>query len=139
MEIKIFNKLPDSAKMIRDEVFVKEQGFIDEYDEKDDIASHIVLFDGNEPIATLRLYETDEPGVFMFGRIAVVKSQRKGGVGRKIMSAAEEYVHSKGGKKVILHAQLQAKGFYEKAGYKVFGELEYEQDCPHVWMEKKIV
>ena len=45
MEIKIYNQLPDEAKEIRLEVFVKEQGFEEEFDDIDETAAHIVLFD----------------------------------------------------------------------------------------------
>ena len=41
MEIKIYNQLPDEAKEIRLEVFVKEQGFEEEFDDIDETAAHI--------------------------------------------------------------------------------------------------
>ena len=47
METKIYNQLPDEAKEIRLEVFVKEQGFEEEFDDIDKTAAHIVLFDGD--------------------------------------------------------------------------------------------
>ena len=37
---------------------------------------------------------------------------------------------------VCLHAQLQAKPFYEKLGFKAYGEIDYDEDCPHTWMKK---
>ena len=48
MEVKIYNNLPDEAKEIRLEVFVKEQGFEEEFDDIDETAAHIVLFDGSQ-------------------------------------------------------------------------------------------
>lgn len=136
MEIKVYNKLPDEAKRIREEVFVKEQGFTDEYDEIDEKCIHIVLFD-KEAVSTCRIYEKT-PGEFMFGRLAVLKELRKGGNGRKLVCAAEEEARKNGGKSMILHAQLHAKGFYEKLGFSSVDEIDSEQGCPHIWMRKEI-
>ena len=55
MEVKIYNKLPDEAKELRLEVFVKEQGFEEEFDDIDETAAHIVLFDGARPVGVCRL------------------------------------------------------------------------------------
>ena len=38
----------------------------------------------------------------------------------------------------LLAAQLQARGFYEKQGYAAFGDVFYEEHCPHVWMCKTL-
>lgn len=136
MEIKVYNKLPDEAKRIREEVFVAEQGFTDEYDEFDKKSLHIVLFD-KKAIGTCRIYEKT-PGEFMFGRLAVLKEFRQGGNGRKLVLAAEENARKNGGKSVILHAQLHAKGFYEKMGFSSVSAIDSEQGCPHIWMKKEI-
>ena len=44
MDIKIYDTLPDDAARIREEVFMKEQGFHDEFDSTDKTAAHIVLY-----------------------------------------------------------------------------------------------
>ena len=115
---------------------MKEQGFTEEYDEIDNIAAHIVLYD-DKAIGTCRIYEK-EPHKFMVGRLAIMKNFRKGGFGSKLVKAAEAYAKENGGQSIILHSQLHARGFYEKQGFTAFGEIEYEQDCPHIWMEKNI-
>ena len=61
METKIYNQLPDEAKEIRLEVFVKEQGFEEEFDDIDETAAHIVLFDGSHPVGVCRIF-TQTPG-----------------------------------------------------------------------------
>ncbi len=136
LDFKIYNKLPPEAKAIREEVFIKEQGFENEYDEMDEVATHIVAFDEGVPVATCRLFETENQGTFMFGRLAVKKELRKKGIGSEIVSAAQKYVSSQGGGCIILHSQLHAKDFYKKIGFQEFGEIEYEQGCPHIWMRK---
>lgn len=55
MKISTYEKyLPDAAKTVRKTVFEDEQGFIDEFDKTDEIATHFVMFDENDrPVATL--------------------------------------------------------------------------------------
>lgn len=50
MEIKIYKGLPDDAMLVRKTVFVKEQGFRDEFDETDKIATHLVAYDNETPV-----------------------------------------------------------------------------------------
>ena len=56
MEVKIFDYLPEDAYKIREDVFIKEQGFVNELDEIDNIATHIVLYIDNEPVGTCRVF-----------------------------------------------------------------------------------
>ena len=41
---RIYRQLPDEAKRIREQVFIKEQGFENEFDQTDEQAVHIVVF-----------------------------------------------------------------------------------------------
>ena len=59
MTIKCFDKLPDEAVKIRTLVFVEEQGFKDEFDSIDEIATHIVMFDGDNPVAVGRFFPSE--------------------------------------------------------------------------------
>lgn len=56
MFIKIYDEIPEEAKAIREEVFIKEQGFKDEFDEIDDVAKHVLIFDGDIPVGTCRFF-----------------------------------------------------------------------------------
>ena len=135
-EIKSYTYLPECALNIRVTVFVDEQGFVDDEDEIDKIALHLVSYDGETPIATCRIFKGDGEGSYLLGRFAVMKEYRGRGVGRELIGAAEQAVRELGGTRLALHSQYDARGFYEKCGYVQEGELEYEQDCPHVWMIK---
>jgi predicted GNAT family N-acyltransferase len=121
---------------IRKEVFVTEQGFVDEFDEIDGISSHILIFDGDLPVATCRVFPSENKGEFHIGRLAVIKTYRRLGVGKRILGEAEAHILAQGGTRITLHSQCSAREFYEKCGYTPFGELEYEQGCPHIGMEK---
>ena len=135
MIVKVFDEFVTDAKNIREKVFIDEQGFSYDYDEFDDIAVHMVLYNDGEPIGACRIFEQEEKGVFFFGRLAVKKECRKNGAGSKLVEAAKEYAFSHGATRVILHAQLQARDFYLKLGFVEYGEIEYEEDCPHIWMK----
>lgn len=138
MTVKIYDSLPKEAIDIRTEVFVSEQGFVDKPDEADKIATHIVMFDGDRAVATCRILKTDTPSTFLIGRIAVLKSLRGNGLGRKIMEEAEKYLRSIGADAAVIHSQLRARDFYVKCGYTVCSEIEYEQNYPHVWVRKSL-
>ena len=139
MIIEKFTPAPQQAIDVRIEVFVKEQGFRDEFDDIDDIAMHFVAFDDTErPIGTCRVFVSDDAKVYLLGRLAVVKEYRTKGLGSQIVEAAEDYVRSVGGKEIRLHAQCRVSGFYEKIGYTSYGEIEEEEGCPHIWMKKEV-
>lgn len=138
MIIKDYNYLPEEAKKIRSEVFVKEQGFYDEYDEFDDIAKHMVVYSNEEPISTCRIYYNSEKESYIIGRVAVLKEWRGKNIGRRILNAAEEYIRENGGKSVMLSGQVRVAGFYEKLGYIKQGETYLDEGCPHIWMKKNL-
>ena len=136
MRIKIFEKIPQQARNIREEVFLKEQGFKSDKDNIDDVATHLVGYEGEKPVATCRVFESENKGVYFLGRLAVLKAHRGNGYGKQLIAKAEECIMEFGGKSLILHSQLHAKDFYTKLGYTEYGEVEYEQNQPHVWMKK---
>lgn len=131
-----YNFLPQEAMAIRTAVFVDEQGFADEYDDIDEIATHMVMFDGDKAIACCRYFPAERDGAYYLGRMAVAAEYRAKGVGKQMMTAAERSVKAKGGFKFMLHAQCQASGFYLKCGYTASDKEDEEQGCPHVWMYK---
>ena len=132
MNYKIYEQLPQEAKDIRIKVFMEEQGFKDEFDDLDQECRHLVVFDQNKPIGTCRYYYDDSLHAHVIGRIAVIKEYRGKKVGQYIVQSACSLLKGT----VCLHAQLQAKGFYEKLGFKAYGEIDYDEDCPHTWMKK---
>ena len=59
------------------------------------------------------------------GTLWVVDSARGKGLGTRLMTAAEEVARSRGCTHVSLDTfEYQARPFYEKLGYKLFGTLE---------------
>ena len=139
MRVEVFSSLPECAKEIRKKVFVEEQGFTVEFDDKDQAAVHLVLFDKDgTPAATCRVFKDCERDVYVLGRLAVIKEYRGKKLGSVLIKEAEKYVKEQGGKDIVLLAQQRVAGFYKKSGFTEFGEVEYEDGCPHIGMKKKI-
>ena len=136
--LKYYSSLPEQAKQIRQEVFVDEQGFQEEFDDADDIAVHFLLFVDGQAAATCRTFYDAEQGCPVVGRIAVRKDYRGQQLGAAVLHGAEVYIAQHGGEKVMLAAQERAHGFYEKQGYTGTGEPFYEEYCPHIWMQKEL-
>ncbi|MDO4943775.1 MAG: GNAT family N-acetyltransferase [Ruminococcus sp.] len=126
---------PD-AKLIRENVFVYEQGFEKEFDDIDPKAVHCVVYGGGFPVAAGRMFNCD--GQAHIGRIAVVKAYRGKKIGSTVVSALEDYAKAHGYKETALSAQVRAKEFYQKLGYKEFGEEFFDEYCPHIMMKKII-
>jgi predicted GNAT family N-acyltransferase len=137
LDIRVFEKLPVYAVDIRNEVFVKEQGFQEEFDTDDQRAIHVVGFIDDRSVATSRILKNDD-GSFIIGRIAVRKVYRKSGLGARIIKASEDIIRKLGGRDIYIHSQLQASTFYEKQGYVKTGETDFEEGCPHCMMRKII-
>ena len=132
MEVEIYNNLPQHAIEIRNEVFVDEQGFKEEFDTDDGIAIHLVGFIDNQAVATARIIPKGND-CFMIGRVAVKKSFRNRKLGAQIIANAENIIMELSGKTALIHSQLQAVPFYEKQGYSPTGQKDFEEDCEH-WM-----
>ena len=94
--IKVYNTLPQEALDLRIKVFVDEQGFVDEVDEFDSVATHLVMYDGEKPIATCRFYLKEDKETYMFGRLCVLKEYRGKSLGREMLKSTEEIVKEKG-------------------------------------------
>ena len=135
-EILEFNHLCPEAAAIRKEVFQKEQGFVNEFDETDARAVHAVLYIKNEPAGTCRYFE--EKDGWHIGRLAVLKSFRGAHLGEALLQFAEQRIRARGGKIVMLSAQERARAFYEKQGYIAYGDAFCEEECPHIAMQKRL-
>lgn len=70
-------------------------------------------------------------------QMAISPEMQGGGIGRLLMTEAEEWIWENGFKKASLHARVSAETFYEKLGYEVVGDVFTEVNIPHVKMEKR--
>ncbi len=135
---RTYCSLPKDAIFIRKSVFMEEQGFTEEFDEKDSVAKHVVLYSSeNIPMATCRYFQNGENKSYVVGRIAVLKEFRRKHYGAFMLSEVERQVKIAGAEELRLAAQVQATGFYIKMGFSIVGKEFFEEHCPHIWMCKK--
>ena len=90
LHMEVYPALPTEAASIRKEVFMEEQGFVEEFDEIDHQARHIVVFNGEVPIGTCRFYWDQERNSYVLGRVAVRKARiysNRTGVSGRILPA----------------------------------------------------
>lgn len=136
MKYVFYNKLEKDAKFIREQVFVEEQGFENEFDDIDQRSLHLVVYKDNEPIGCARMYP--ENNEMILGRIAVLKDKRELHIGSDILNALEKKAKELNYQRVCLSAQVRVKNFYKKNGYVEYGEEYLDEYCPHVSMKKEL-
>ena len=65
-KIEAYDHLLETARAIREQVFIRERDWRPEFDEWDAVAVHLLAFDGNRTVATCRFYadpdHSDQPG-----------------------------------------------------------------------------
>jgi YbgC/YbaW family acyl-CoA thioester hydrolase len=119
------------AEPIRRAVFTQEQG-IDaalDADGADDSALHVVAFN-RIALGTGRLTRQAE-GVGKIGRMAVVASLRGSSVGRQMLDVLVTAARQRGDRRVMLHAQASAVGFYRRLGWQPQGAPFAEAGIEH--------
>lgn len=124
---------------LRTAVFVVEQNCpYQEVDDADRTAWHLWLWDRDreEIAAYLRLLPGERDGELVIGR--VVSARRRQGLGRRILDEGIAFARQKGARAVALAAQVYAKGFYEKAGFRVVSGEFLEDGIPHVKMRREL-
>ena len=123
-----------SIRRVRETVFIDEQRVPREleFDERDPHCVHVLVFDGATPVGTGRL-DLDYGG--KVGRVAVVATHRRAGVGTAIMERLHAIARERNQPKLWCHAQLTAVPFYEHLGYVQSGPMFVEAGIDHVRME----
>lgn len=126
------------ARDIREEVFVQEQGFTNEFDEIDEFCTHVTLYADDVLAGCARVYAKEKSETLHIGRIALRKSFRNLGLGRILVESCERYGRKQGYCKFILDAQCRMQGFYETLGYRVEGKVHMDEHVWHVQMCKYV-
>ncbi len=119
------------AFAIRMRVFVKEQGVPAEIelDRDDRNAIHFLASVSGRPVGTARIVM--RRGNAKIGRMAVLKSHRRKGVGAKLLKRALATAKKLGVRKIYLHAQVAVIGFYQKLGFRSVGPVFDEAGIAH--------
>jgi predicted GNAT family N-acyltransferase len=123
-----------SIRRVRETVFIDEQRVPREleFDDRDPLCLHVLAFDGDAPVGTGRL---DLHYGGKVGRVAVVATHRRGGVGSAVMERLHALARARKQRRLWCNAQLTAVPFYERLGYVRDGDLFVEAGIDHVRME----
>ncbi|MDE6141220.1 MAG: GNAT family N-acetyltransferase [Bacilli bacterium] len=138
LAVKRFNEL--STKELyeilkaRAEIFIKEQNI--NYQDMDDIdynAYHFFYMEDNKVIAYLRAFASNEKDNLQIGRVLTLKHGH--GLGKRLMEETLKYLRENtDAKKLTMHAQKHAVGFYEKLGFTTIGDEFIEEGVIHITM-----
>ncbi|MBE6671290.1 MAG: GNAT family N-acetyltransferase [Ruminococcaceae bacterium] len=123
----------------RCEVFLIEQRIVcQDMDDVDYKSRHYFLEENNRVIAYLRaFYNEDDDSVVQIGRVLTLKHGEGHGAELMKKSIADIKEHFEC-KKLCLHSQKYAAGFYEKFGFKVVSDDFLEEGIVHVSMELEL-
>ena len=78
----------------------------------------------------------DQPGRWVFGRLAVLPEARRGGFWAALLAESERLAREAGATEMHLHAQCRVTPFYGRMGYAQYGPVELDEHVEHIWMEK---
>lgn len=139
--VKYFNELTPAELYaiirLRNEVFVVEQQCVyQDADNKDPYCYHVMSFRNGELAAYCRIVR---PGLsfneLSIGRVVTSPRARGTGEGKKLMIIAIENCYKLFGKVPIrIGAQLYAKEFYSRLGFKESGATYDEDGIDHIEM-----
>lgn len=127
---------------LRYDVFCIEQSVpLDlERDLLDDDAVHVVArYRDDLVVGTGRLLAPGQDGPrAVIGRLAVDDRARGLGVGAAVLALLEQLAAERGWRDLELHAQVQALGFYTRAGWVPYGEVYEDAGLDHQGMTKQL-
>ena len=124
---------------MRNDILRKPLGLSFTPDELEKEKNEILIgaFEDDKMLGCCMLIKQDKE-VVRLRQMAVLNNLQGKGIGRALMSFAENIARDRGYKKIIMHARKTAIGFYEKLGYQVSGDEFLEVTIPHFVMEKEL-
>ena len=124
---------------LRDELLRKPLGltFSEQELEKEKDNMLIGAFEDDDMLGCCMLVE-ENSGVVKLRQMAVLNALQGKGIGRVLMTFAENIARDHGFKRLTMHARKSAVGFYEKHGYKICSDEFEEVTIPHYVMEKEL-
>jgi predicted GNAT family N-acyltransferase len=133
------NEAKALAFAIRMRVFVREQhvpaSF--ELDRDDQRAMHFLATLNGRAVGTARVVLHGHSA--KIGRMAVLKTYRRKGIGGQLLKRAIATARSRHARKIYLHAQVPVIGFYERMGFRAVGPVFDEAGIAHRKMILKAI
>jgi predicted GNAT family N-acyltransferase len=124
-----------ALRAVRFTVFVDEQNVPEEIeiDDEDRRCIHVLALDDDLPVGTGRIDIAKDGKI---GRVAVLASHRRSGVGASIMQMLHAVAAESGLARCWCHAQVSAAPFYARLGYRVTSDEPFDEaGIPHVKMD----
>lgn len=142
MALKIIeHNSPEYHQMVslRQAVLRKPLGLDFDREELEKESRHILIgaFEEETILGCCMLIE-ETPSTLRLRQMAVYNEKQGKGIGRAMMSFAENLARDQGYRTLSMHARVNAVGFYEKMGYRVVSDEFTEITIPHVVMEKEL-
>ena len=124
---------------LRDDILRKPLGlgFTEEELEGEKDNMLIGAFEEDDILGCCMLVE-ENPKAVRLRQMAVLNDLQGKGIGRALMTFAENLARDRGYRTLSMHARKHAVGFYEKMGYVAVGDEFEEVTIPHFVMEKKL-
>jgi len=124
---------------LRNDILRKPLGleFTPEELEKEKNEILIAAFEDEKILGCCMIVKHDEKNCRL-RQMAVLNNLQGKGIGRALMTFAENIARDQGYKKLNMHARKTAIGFYERLGYSVTGDEFLEITIPHYEMEKSL-
>ncbi len=142
MALKIIDHgSPEYRQMVklRDDILRKPLGLGFTEEELAEEANNILIgaFEDDDMLGCCMMVE-ENPQTVRLRQMAVVNDLQGKGIGRALMSFAENLARDRGYKVLSMHARKNAVGFYEKMGYVIASDEFNEVTIPHYVMEKRL-
>ena len=147
IRIEAYDQLPDAARAIREQVFIRERDWRPEFDEWDAASVHLLAFDSvdssdrpglsAQSASPIQSGQPDQPGRYIIARLAVLPEAQGRHIGSRLLSDAERRIAQAGGTMAAVHSENDHYKFYERRGYQLTDEL-YD-DGRHGWLIKALI
>lgn len=147
IRIEAYDRLPDAARAIREQVFICERDWRPEFDEWDAVSVHLLAFDSvdssdrpglsAQSASSIQSGQPDQPGRYIIARLAVLPEAQGRHIGSRLLADAERRIAQAGGAMAAVHSENDHYKFYEQRGYRLTDEV-YEGGR-HGWLVKDLI
>jgi ribosomal protein S18 acetylase RimI-like enzyme len=126
----------ERTRPLRQAVLRPHEAVADQASSEPDDAFAVGAFDGDELLAVGLIAPDGEPGGWRIRGMATAPAARGKGAGSAVLDALLGHAAAAGARRIWCNARTAARGFYERAGFRVVSEeFELPMIGPHVVME----
>ncbi len=136
----VFDANYEEIYNLREEVLRKPIGLsLKDEDLSSDVKDVIFVAEkDNKIIGCVMMHPSDDIHTLKLRQMAVYDAWQGKGIGKLLVTRAEDYCRQHNANRIVLHARITAEPFYEKLGYVKTSGVFTEVGIPHVKMEKEI-